>query len=245
MSLACETTAPLFEDVPPAEELWADGVEALEGTRILGLYTWVSYSNAIEIFQSILDNYPYSEYAVEAELKIADAYFADEKYEEALSYYRDFSDLHPQHAQVPYTIYQAALCHQRQVLESDRDQGATRDALVFLDRLLLRHPHSAFAEEAEELWRDLQTRLAESVEGIADFYFERGEYEAASERYRALLNEYPGLGLDARVLFKLGEAYQALQRVDEADRIFRTLLAHYAESEFAFKARTKLATNLP
>ena len=62
-----------------------------------------------------------------------------------------------------------------------------------------------------------------NVEGIADFYFERGEYEAASERYRALLNEYPGLGFDPRVLFKLGECYAELQRADEADRIFRTL----------------------
>ena len=56
----------------------------------------------------------------------------------ALSYYRDFSDLHPQHPKVAYSIWQSALCHQRRVLDPGRDQAATRDALVFLDRLLLR-----------------------------------------------------------------------------------------------------------
>jgi len=47
------------------------------------------------------------------------------------------------------------------------------------------------------------------------------------------------------VLFKLGECYAELQRTDEADRIFRTLVAHYADSEFAARARRQLATNLP
>ena len=243
--LCCQSDDALFEEVAPAEELWGRAHETLEGTSILGVYTYVDYDEAIETLQSIVDNYPYSEYAIRSELQIADAYFESEKYEEALSYYRDFADLHPQHERVPYTLWQAALCHQRRVLSSARDQGFTRDAIVFLDRLLLQHPHSEYAERAEAMWRDLQTKLAENVEGIADFYFARGEYEAAAERYRALLNEYPGLGLDARVLYRLGQCYAELQRQDEAERIFRTLVAQYAGSEFASLARQELATNLP
>jgi outer membrane protein assembly factor BamD len=245
LAAGCKTDDALFEDVPPADELWAEAQDELEGFSILGLYRYVDYDAAIEKLQSIVDNYPSSEYAVRAELAIADAYFENESYEEALSYYRDFSDLHPQHPRVAYSIWRAALCHQRRALGSDRDQTATRDALVFLDRLLLQHPHSEHGEEAEVMWRDLQTTLAQNVEGIADFYFDRGEYEAAAERYRALLNEYPGLGLDARVLYKLGESYEALRRIDEADRIYRTLVPHYADTEFAIRAREQLATNLP
>lgn len=243
--LSCQSDDALFEEVPPAEELWEQAQAELEGFSVLGVYTYVDYDEAIEKFQSIVDNYPYSDYAVRAELEIADAYFEGEKYDEALSYYRDFADLHPQHPRVPYTLWQAALCHERRVLEPSRDQAATREAIVFLDRLLLQHPHSEFSERAEVLWRELQTRLAENVEGIADFYFERGEYEAAAERYRALLNEYPGLGLDARVLFRLGESYAALRRLDEADRIFRTLVTQYADSEFAYRARQQLAVEAP
>ena len=241
----CQTDDGIFEEVPPAEELWERGEDELAGISVLGLYDYVDYQVAIDTFQSIVDNYPSSSYAVQAELKIADAYFADAKYEEALSYYRDFADLHPDHPEVPYTIWRSALCHERRSLEPSRDQNATRDALVFLDRLLLEHPFSEYAVEAEGLWRELQTTLAENVEVIADFYFERGEYEASAERYRALLNEYPGLGLDPRVLYKLGSCYAELQRVDEADRIFRTVVTHYAGTEYAFLARERLATNLP
>jgi outer membrane protein assembly factor BamD len=242
--LACQSTPePAFEDVLPADELFARGEAELEGTLILWVYRRVNYTKAIETFQSIIDNYPYSEYAVEAELKIADAYFADAKYEEALSYYRDFSDLHPDHAKVPYTIHRSALCHETQVESANRDQTGTLNALLFLDRLLLRYPHSEEAREAEPLWRELQVRLAENVEQVADFYRSREEYEAAAERYRTLLNDHPGLGLDARVLYKLGDCYAALRRTDEADRIFRTLVVHYQDSRYAFEAKKRLATN--
>ena len=128
LCLACQSSAPKesFEEVPPAEDLFARGQVELQGHLVLGVYRRIDYTKAIETFQAIIDNYPYSEYAVESELKIADAYFADKKYEEALSYYRDFSDLHPDNAAVPYSIYRAALCHQVQVEGKERDQTATR-----------------------------------------------------------------------------------------------------------------------
>ena len=242
---ACKDKKPLFEEVPPAEELYSMGEKELQGKKILPFYMRVDYARAIEIFQAIIDNYPYSEYALKAELKIADAYYEDGKYDEALSYYRDFGDLHPQHPMVPYTIYQSGMCHYERIESVQRDQTATRNALGFFDRLLVQYPHSEYAKEAEPLWRDLQIRLAEHQERIADFYRGRGEFEAAAERYRLLLDANPGLGLDARVLLKLGQSYDALDRVDEADRIFRTLVSHYANTPEAYEARKLLATNLP
>ena len=241
---ACATPEPAFEDVAPAEDLFAQGIEEVQGWNILGIYRWANYDKAIEKFQSIIDNYPYSDYAVKAELKIADAYFEDARYEESLSYYRDFADLHPTHEQVPFAVFRSAQCHHRQVRSTNRDQAPTREAIAFLDRLLVTYPHSPYAEEAEPLWRELQIHLAESVEGVADFYRGREEFEAAAERYRLLLNEYPGLGLDDRVLFKLAECYDELNRVDESDRILRTIVAHYGDGRYAYLAKQKIAASL-
>jgi outer membrane protein assembly factor BamD len=240
-SAACASPPPTFEEVPPADELFQQGLEILEGHRILGVIPTVDYSAAIETFQTIIDNYPYSDYAVLAELRIADAYFTDEKYEEALSYYRDFADLHPQHEQVPYTIFRSALCHQRRVLAAIRDQTHTRDALVHLDRLLAQYPRFEDGAEAEVLWRDLRTRLGVQIRSIADFYLAQGEYEAAAERYRSLLNEYPGLGLDAEALYKLGLCYQEMNRHDEAALNFQSVVQYYSDSSVAEAAEERLA----
>ncbi len=239
--IGCSKGPPTFEEVPPAEELFAEGQAEIEGRRIFWMLPWVNYNQAIENFQAIIDNYPYSEYAVLAELAIADAYFADGRYEEALSYYRDFIDLHPQHEKVPYTIFQAAMCHEQRVKSPIRDQTATRDALQFLDQLLSIYPYSEYADEAEEIWRDLRTRLAKQIKAIGDFYMRRGEYESAAERYRALLNEYPGLGLDAEALYRLAVCYEEMNRRGEAEDIYQAIVQNYRDTSEAQDAADRIA----
>lgn len=240
VATACASDPPAFEDVAPADELYADAMETLEGRNWI-LFRTVDYIKAIETFQAIIDSYPYSEFAVKAELHIADAYFDDRKFDEALSYYRDFADLHPRHEKVPYTILRSALCREQQMHTASRDQTATRDSLLHLDRLLSKYPHSPEAREAEILWRDLRTRLAENVVEIALFYQEREEYESAAERYRSLLNEYPGLGLDAQALYNLGVCYMEIRRTEEAERIFQSIVQNYRGSDFASEAADRIA----
>src|SRR5262249_17288999 len=137
LSFACASgPKPQEQELASAEVLYRQGEELLEERHWLGFLPWNGRPKAIESLQQINDNYPYGDYAVRAELRIGDAYFEDKKYDEALSYYRDFAELHPQHEQVPYTLYRAALCHVRQSKDPVRDQTATRQALTYLDKLL-------------------------------------------------------------------------------------------------------------
>jgi outer membrane protein assembly factor BamD len=124
---------------------------------------------------------------------------------------------------------------------TNRDQTATREALLHLDRLLAKYPHSPEARQAEIMWRDLRTHLAENVVEIAEFYLKREEYESAAERYRSLLNEYPGLGLDAEALYNLGVCYQEMRRIEEAERIFQSIVQNYRDSEYAGEAAERIA----
>lgn len=224
--------------MPSAEELYAEGSAKLEEG---GFHFWFidtrDYQGAINTFQDIIDNYPYSDYATLAELRIADTYFEQERWEEALSYYRDFSELHPDHERVPYTILRAALAYYRQSRPANRDQTATRQALIQLERLRTSYPHAAESAEADELWRVLRTRLGNSVMNIGNFYMERSEYRSAADRFRSVLNDYPGLGLDAEALFKLGLCYREMNLNDEAARIFQVIMENYDGSEVAAAAQ--------
>ena len=232
---------PEFEDVPPADELYAKGLSQLEGRNILGLYRWVNYGKAIETFQAIIDNYPYSEYEIEAQLQIADAYFADGSYEEALSYYRDFGDLHPQNPRVPYTILRSALCHYNQIKSINRDQTSTREALKYLELLSTRYPFEPETREGEIILQQLRTRLAENMMEIGDFYMDRTQYQSAATRYRGLIDEYPGLGLDAEALYKLGICYEHMKRTDEALRLYHVVLENFNDSRHAERAAERIS----
>jgi outer membrane protein assembly factor BamD len=238
---SCSTSSPGFEDVAPAKELYAEGLALMEGRRILGIYTWVNYNRAREPFQAIIDNYPYSEYETEAQIKIADAYFAEANYEEALSYYRGFADLHPQHPKVPYTVLRSALCYYNQIESIDRDQTATREALKYLELLSTRYPYAPATQEGEVILHRLRTRLADNMMEIGDFYLKRTQYQSAATRYRRVLDNYPGLGSDAEALYKLGLCYQEMKRVDEALRLYHVVLENFSSSRDAERAAERIA----
>jgi outer membrane protein assembly factor BamD len=237
----CASKPPTFEDVAPAEDLYAEGLKILDGRRILGLFRFINYDKAIEKFQAIIDNYPYSEYELRAQLKIADAYFSDKRYEEALAYYQDFADLHPQHERVPYTLLRAALCHYNQVESIDRDQNATHKAVEALEVLIREHPYAEETRDGEELLLDLRSRLALHMLQIADFYRKRTHWQSAASRYRRVLDEYPGLGFDARALLRLGICLEEMRRHDEALRLYHVVVENYGTTPSARKARARIA----
>jgi outer membrane protein assembly factor BamD len=241
LAIACSDKVPTFEEIKPADQLYAEGLKILEGRRILWMFTLISYDDAIESFQSIIDNYPYSEYEQKALLRIADAYFDDRRYEEALAYYQDFADLHPTHEQVPYTLLRAAQCHFNQIQSIDRDQTATHLATEALETLIRSHPYAKETRQGEEMMIDLRTRLALSMLQIADFYLDRTHWQSAAVRYRRVLDEYPGLGLDARALFRLGFCLEKMRRDDEALRLFHVVVENYGASAAAGRARAHIA----
>ncbi len=237
---ACASTPTEPAEVPAAEILYQQGLAQMDDGKVLWVIPSSDNDEAIETFQQIIDNYPYSDYAVLAELKIADAYFLQEKYDEALSYYRDFSELHPQHESVPYTLKRGALCHYRQSKDPGRDQTATTEALKFLDQLMARHPQTPEGREAEEMWKELRTKLARHDMQIADYYMGDEEFQSAADRYRTVLNEFPGLGLDAEALYKLGVCYTEMNREDEAHKIFEVILQNYRGTDVAAAAADRI-----
>ncbi len=68
------------------------------------LYLDGDYEKAAETFQQIKDRFPYSRYALLADLRVGDAYLKSKRYEEALLAYDDFIRLHPKNEAVPYAI---------------------------------------------------------------------------------------------------------------------------------------------
>jgi outer membrane protein assembly factor BamD len=224
-------------EVPSAETLYQEAKQILaDGGTILWVWDTTDYQDAIDKFQDIIDNYPYSDLAVVANLEIADTYFARERYEEALSYYRDFGELHPNHARVPYALQRSALCYYHQSRDAGRDQTFTKQAVAQLEDLMKRYPDSTEAREAEALWRELRTRLGTHVMQIGDFYLDREEYQSAANRFRQVLNQYPGLGLDPEALYKLGVCYERMNLTDEAGKIFQVILDNYGDTEVAESA---------
>ncbi len=69
------------------------------------------YEKAADDFKKLKEHYPYSKYAILAELKLGDAYLFDKKYSEAALTYEEFVRLHPRNEVIPYVLYQVGMSH--------------------------------------------------------------------------------------------------------------------------------------
>ena len=173
-----------------AEELAEKGMEYFDDE---------DYHDALKAFTTLKERYPYSRYAILAELKVADAHFHREEYAEAIAAYADFLQLHPKNDAIPYVLYQIGECYYEQLLSEDRDQTPTRRAISAFQRLLKEHPNSTYADTAKERIQDCRKLLAQHELYVANFYFKSKYYEAALGRFQGVLAGYRDvLPLDKR-----------------------------------------------
>lgn len=224
-----------------AEELYELGKDHLKPHRVFVFFEAVETDNAIATFQQIIDNFPSSEYALQAELMIGEAYYDAGRYEEASVYYEDFIRAHPSHGSVPQAIYQSGMCKHKRVPIKDRDQTPTKEAAGFFELLINKFPNNPFAEKAEERLRECKGRLAEHDYAIAEFYMRQEDYHGALNRCSAILANYPGSGADASALLCVGVASYHLEEEERARDAFERLVEEYPSDPKAEQARGYLA----
>jgi outer membrane protein assembly factor BamD len=223
--------APPVEELPSAEAYYQRGLDALQGESFLFFFTDVDYARAIELFQEVIDNYPYSEYAVLAEIQIADVYFDQGNYEQATSYYQDFVELHPKHPKVPYALYRHGLCSAERMSSSGRDQEATRTAIAQFEVLLERYPDSEYSADARKRLAEATDQLAAHDVHVGDFYLGRGECYAAASRYRSALTQYPHHSARLQTMGRLASALRCTGRDDEAVALLARILSEEPDGE--------------
>ncbi|MGD8542348.1 MAG: outer membrane protein assembly factor BamD [Desulfobacteraceae bacterium] len=179
------------QDEMSVQELAQDGMDH---------YNRGSYRKAIDSFEKLKDYYPFDRLAILAELKIADAHFMLEEYEEAIVAYEEFANLHPLNEAIPYVIYQIGLCYFNRVDTTDRDQNNALKALETFNRLTRQHPEDPYALKADEKSKECLKSIAGHEFLVGLYYFKSKHYKAALARFRSVLSQYPDVGVHQQAL---------------------------------------------
>jgi outer membrane protein assembly factor BamD len=176
-----------------------------------------NYPEAQKYFQFVKQKYPFSKYAVLAELAIADTHFARGTYTEAIDSYKSFLRLHPTHEKVEdgYVSFRIGESYVKDMPEDiwilppsyEKDQSAVVDAQRELDDFLKKYPNSSYVGKARELRKGVLQRLVDHEVYVARFYLKREHPKAAAMRLEGAIRRYPGSGREPELLFSLGETY--------------------------------------
>lgn len=149
------------------------------------------YERAIEAFQKLKDRFPYNQYAIVAELKLADSYFLNKDYALAAVAYKEFEKLHPANEIIPYVIFQLAMCYFKQMPAIDRDQTYASQAVQEFERLIKNFPKSDYLSQAQANLITAKKNLVAHEFYIGEFYFKGKKYEAALGRFDGILRRFP------------------------------------------------------
>ena len=186
-----------------------------------------NFEKARKGYQEIQEKSPDKSYDAALMLRIADTYFGDEKYDEALVEYQAFLNFHPVNKDAVYAQYQIAMCSFRQMTTIDRDPEPTRAALREFQALLRKYPKSIYDEPAKKNISLCLDRLSEYELYVGRFYHKKGAYKAATGRLDDLLRTYPGSLAEKDALYYDGLSYRELGVRDRAKAAFETLMKKY------------------
>ncbi len=173
------------------------------------------YKDAVKAYTDLKDWYPFSKFAILAELKIADANFKLEEYDEAIVAYESFEKMHPRNEAVPYVVNQIGLCWYKQIDTVDRDPSPAKNALAQFRRLLIQFPNSEYKKDAVESIEKCIDNIAGHELYVADFYSKTKEYAAALKRYEYIVEFYPGTEQSELALAKIPEVSKHVKKEGE------------------------------
>ena len=220
-----------------------------KGLKELDNKDWVAAS---KYFAFIKSRFPYSKYAVLAELRLADAEFGAEQYLEAIDAYRLFIKFHPTHEMVAngYASYRIGEAYYKQLPTDfwmfppsyEKDQSSTEDAANELKSFLDKFPDSPYRDKAKEILVKVGKRMADHEWYVAKYYWQRNKPMGTVLRLRRLLERYRGVGYDEEALWLLGRAYIAVDMKDRAKLTWQELVTKYPKSDRAGDARSALGT---
>lgn len=198
------------------EALYAAGMQELRQNR---------FQRAVDLFDSVEREHPYSTWATSAKLMAAYADYQRNRYTEAIGALDRFIQLHPAHRDIAYAYYLRALAQYEQINDAQRDQQQTVIAMAALQDVVNRFPDTAYARDARLKMDLARDHLAGREMHVGRFYQRQGLLSAAIGRFRRVVEEYQTTNHVPEALHRLTEIYIALGLTEEARRT-ATVLGH-------------------
>jgi len=193
----------------PVELLYTTGADRLDR----GLW-----NQAVQYFEEVERQHPYSEWSRRAILMTAYAHYQGNDYAEAIGDAERFISLYPGNPAAGYAHYLKAICYFEQIVDVGRDQAATQQALAALRDVVQRYPNTEYAADARLKIDMVNDQLAGKEMTIGRWYLRNGDTLAAVGRFKTVIDRYQTTTHTPEALYRLVEAYLTLGVAEEAKR---------------------------
>jgi len=199
-----------------------------------------SYGIAAKRLDKFSRNFPYSQYAIPAELLRIYAAYKDSEVILSETLSKRFIDQHPKHDDVDYAKYILAMSYYKQRNPADRDISMNKSAIAAFERLIKEHPQSEYAADGKKHLQSLYNTLAKHELIIGKYYFDHDRFVASANRFQELLRLYQTTPSIEEALYYLSASYAKMGLRKDARQTATILQHNYPDSSWSTKAASYL-----
>lgn len=163
-----------------------------------GIYHYVdrNYITAVEQFEALTKNYPYSQYTRNSLVLEVFLNFLRQEYKANQSIAEIFLKLFPDDEYVPYIMYMNAMSYYICIKDDNRGFDNVTKSLKIFNDLLVRYPNSKYSHNVKEKIDFLNKKIHLIDVSTAEYYQKNGDYIGALKRYTGILNSKKDISPD-------------------------------------------------
>ncbi|MDY6915053.1 MAG: outer membrane protein assembly factor BamD [Candidatus Cloacimonadota bacterium] len=170
-------------------------------------------------------------YTAEAQLKLADCYYNQEKYADALFEYKEFIRLFPDYEDIDRAYFRIGVCYFEQSLPAHYDQTETNQALDAFQKYLEKFPRGTNRQKALDYIQKCNYKLLEKKYQNGRIYYKTYDYSSAL----LYLNEIIELGntneLDKMSLYYAARIYLERENMSKVEETLKKMKNKYPEAK--------------
>lgn len=170
------------------DALYEEGLERLDRT-----FTWFRTQplrQAIEVYNMVIDNQPFTAAAAEAQYKVGRCHQALDEYVEAAYEYRRLVEDYSGTEWVPEASYGLVASYYASTLPPAYDQSPSRLTINAIEDFIQRYPNDERVDELEETRQEMREKIAQQRLKTAQFYEKRRDFDSAHIYYEILVEEF-------------------------------------------------------
>ena len=192
-----------------------------------------NYIKAVEEFDKLYINHPFSSLAKKSEIMTAYSLYQNNEINKSISKLKTFNEMNPKDEFSDYAHYLLAMCYYIQISNQGRDPSLSLKALNSFKLLTTKYPNSKYAKDSKLKIQFIKNSLAINELNIGKFYLKKNAPASSIKRFKTILKKYQNSSVIPETLYRLTEALLMMGLKKEAIKSNAILKYNFPNSEWS------------
>lgn len=192
-----------------------------------------NYIKAVEEFDKLYINHPFSSLAKKSEIMTAYSLYQNNEISKSISKLKTFNEMNPKDEFSDYAHYLLAMCYYIQISSQGRDPSLSLKALNSFKLITTKYPNSRYAKDSRLKIQLIKNSLAINELNIGKFYLKKNAPASSIKRFKTILKKYQNSSVIPETLYRLTEALLMMGLKKEAIKSNAILKYNFPSSEWS------------